>query len=166
MQEENINYRGEITMPVSYKEEGEMKTIELIVYGNPVAQGRPRFSRQGGFVRTYDPVKSKSYKQLIRLELQPLLSNPDFKPIDKACCLNLKVFRTIPNSFSKKKRYAASEGVIRPATKPDTDNYVKGVLDALNGTVLKDDSVVCEIFARKFYSERPRIEVVIEERGQ
>lgn len=153
-------------MPINYVEEEHMRYIALTVYGNPVAQGRPRFSRQGGFVRTYDPVKSKSYKQLIRLELQPLLSNPDFKPIDKACCLNLKVFRTIPNSFSKKKRYAASEGVIRPTTKPDTDNYVKGVLDALNGTVLKDDSVVCEIFARKFYSERPRIEVVIEERGQ
>ncbi|WP_425358121.1 RusA family crossover junction endodeoxyribonuclease [Anaeroglobus geminatus] len=29
--------------------------------------------------------------------------------------------------------------------------------------MLKDDSVVCEIFARKFYSERPRIEVVIDD---
>ena len=147
-------------MPVKYHK-NETK-IELIVYGDPVAQGRPRFSRQGGFVRTYDPAKSKDYKQLIRLELQPLLSDPNFKPIDRACSLFLKVFRTIPNSFSKKKREAASEGAIRPTTKPDTDNYVKGVLDALNGTVLKDDSVVCEIFARKFYSERPRIEVVLE----
>lgn len=142
-----------------YKNENQ---IELIVYGNPVAQGRPRFSRQGGFVKAYDPIKSKSYKQLIRLELQPLLSNPDFKPIDRACCLNLKVFRAIPKSFSKKKREEASLRYIRPTTKPDIDNYVKGVLDALNGTVLKDDSVVCEIFARKFYSERPRIEVVLE----
>ena len=136
--------------------------IELIVYGNPVAQGRPRFSRQGGFVKTYDPIKSKAYKALIRLELQPLLSDPAFTPIDKACCLNLKVFRAVPKSFSKKKREEALLGYIRPTTKPDTDNYVKGVLDALNGTVLKDDSVVCEIFARKFYSERPRIEVVLE----
>lgn len=141
-----------------------MKTIELIVYGNPVAQGRPRFSQQGGFVRTYDHVKSKSYKQLIRLELQPLLSNPDFTPIDKACCLNLKVFRAIPKSFSQKKREEALLRYIRPTTKPDIDNYVKGVLDALNGTALKDDSVVCEIFAWKFYSERPRIEVVLEAR--
>ena len=147
-------------MPVKYhKNENQ---IELIVYGNPVAQGRPRFSRQGGFVKAYDPIQSKSYKQLIRLELQPLLSDPDFTPIDKACCLNLKVFRAMPKSFSKKKREEASLGYIRPTTKPDTDNYVKGVLDALNGTVLKDDSVVCEIFARKFYSERPRIEVVLE----
>lgn len=148
-------------MPVKYhKNENQ---IELIVYGNPVAQGRPRFSRQGGFVKAYDPIQSKSYKQLIRLELQPLLSDPDFTPIDCECSLFLKVFRKIPNSFSKKKRYAASEGVIRPTTKPDTDNYVKGVLDALNGTVLKDDSVVCEIFAQKFYSERPRIEVFIDD---
>lgn len=134
----------------------------MTLYGNPVAQGRPRFSRQGGFVKTYDPIKSRTYKALIRLELQPLLSDPDFTPIDKACCLNLKVFRALPKSFSKKKREEALLGYIRPTTKPDTDNYVKGVLDALNGTALKDDSVVCEIFARKFYSERPRIEVVLE----
>lgn len=147
-------------MPVKYhKNENQ---IELIVYGNPVAQGRPRFSRQGGFVKAYDPIQSKSYKQLIRLELQPLLSDPDFKPIDRDCRLSLAVYRAIPKSFSKKKRQEAMSGKIRPTTKPDTDNYVKGVLDALNGTVLKDDSVVCEIFAWKFYSERPRIEVVLE----
>lgn len=149
-------------MPVKYYKNANQ--IELTVYGNPVAQGRPRFSRQSGFVKAYDPIQSKSYKQLIRLELQPLLSDPDFKPIDQACCLNLKVFRAIPKSFSKKKREEASLRHVRPTTKPDIDNYVKGVLDALNGTVLKDDSVVCEIFARKFYSERPRIEVVLEAR--
>ena len=149
-------------MPVKYyKDENQ---IELTVYGNPVAQSRPRFSRQGGFVKAYDPIQSKSYKQLIRLELQPLLSDPNFTPIDRACCLKLTVFRAMPKSFSKKKREEASLGYIRPTTKPDTDNYVKGVLDALNGTVLKDDSVVCEIFAWKFYSERPRIEVVLEAR--
>lgn len=147
-------------MPVKYYKNANQ--IELTVYGNPVAQGRPRFSRQGGFVKAYDPIQSKSYKQLIRLELQPLLSDPDFTPIDQACCLKLTVFRAIPKSFSKKKREEAALRYIRPTTKPDTDNYVKGVLDALNGTVLKDDSVVCEIFARKFYSERPRIEVVLE----
>ena len=149
-------------MPIKYEETEKVRRILMTLYGNPVAQGRPRFSRQGGFVKTYDPIKSRTYKALIRLELQPLLSDPDFTPIDKACCLNLKVFRALPKSFSKKKREEALLGYIRPTTKPDTENYVKGVLDALNGTALKDDSVVCEIFARKFYSERPRIEVVLE----
>ena len=147
-------------MPVKYHKEKNL--IELIVYGNPVAQGRPRFSRQGGFVKAYDPIQSKDYKAQIRLELQPLLSRPEFSPIDRDCRLSLTVYRAIPKSFSKKKRQEAMNGKIRPTTKPDTDNYVKGVLDALNGTVLKDDSVVCEIFAWKFYSERPRIEVVLD----
>ena len=153
-------------MPINYVEEEHTRYIALTVYGNPVAQGRPRFSRQGGFVRTYDPEKSKAYKSLIRLELQPLLSRPDFVPVDRDCRLRLKVYRAIPNSFSKKKRQEAVDGRIRPTTKPDTDNYVKGVLDALNGTVLKDDSVVCEIHAVKLYSDRPRIEIVLEERLQ
>lgn len=153
-------------MPINYVEEENTRYIALTVYGNPVAQGRPRFSRQGGFVRTYDPKKSKAYKQLIRLELQPLLSRLDFVPVDRDCRLRLKVYRAIPNSFSKKKRQEAVDGRIRPTTKPDTDNYVKGVLDALNGTVLKDDSVVCEIEAVKLYSDRPRIEIVLEERLQ
>lgn len=151
-------------MPINYVEEEHTRYIALTVYGNPVAQGRPRFSRQGGFVKAYDPEKSKAYKSLIRLELQPLLSRPDFTPVYRDCRLRLKVFRAIPNSFSKKKREAAINGSIRPTTKPDTDNYVKGVLDALNGTVLKDDSVVCEIEAVKLYSDRPRIEIVLEER--
>lgn len=153
-------------MSIKYVGTEDTKRIELVVYGNPVAQGRPRFSRQGGFVRTYDPAKSKDYKAQIRLELQPLLSRPEFSPIDRDCLLSLTVYRAIPKSFSKKKWQEALSGKIRPTTKPDTDNYVKGVLDALNGVILKDDSIVCELTAQKLYSDKPRIEVVIEERGQ
>ncbi|EHM37850.1 RusA family crossover junction endodeoxyribonuclease [Anaeroglobus geminatus] len=94
-------------MPINYVEEEHTRYIALTVYGNPVAQGRPRFSRQGGFVKAYDPIKSKAYKALIRLELQPLLSSPDFAPIDRDCRLRLNVYRAIPNSFSKKKRQEA-----------------------------------------------------------
>ena len=153
-------------MSIKYVGTEDTKRIELVVYGNPVAQGRPRFSRQGGFVRTYDPAKSKDYKAQIRLELQPLLSRPEFSPIDRDCRLSLTVYRAIPKSFSKKNWQEALSGKIRPTTKPDTDNYVKGVLDALNGVILKDDSIVCELTAQKLYSDKPRIEVVIEERGQ
>lgn len=62
-------------MPIKYEETEKVRRILMTLYGNPVAQGRPRFSRQGGFVKTYDPIKSKTYKALIRLELQPLLGS-------------------------------------------------------------------------------------------
>ncbi|WP_338054164.1 RusA family crossover junction endodeoxyribonuclease [Schleiferilactobacillus perolens] len=37
--------------------------IRIEVPGDPVAQGRPRFARRGKFVSTYDPPKSRAYKQ-------------------------------------------------------------------------------------------------------
>ena len=151
-------------MPTKYEETEKVRRILMTLYGNPVAQGRPRFSRQGGFVKTYDPIKSKAYKALIRLELQPLLAKPGFRQCENPCRVHLLICRAIPSGFSQKKRKEAIEAKIRPTTRPDTDNYIKGILDALNGTVLKDDSIVCEINAGKIYSDKPRIEVMVEER--
>lgn len=151
-------------MPIKYEETEKVRRILMTLYGNPVAQGRPRFSRQGGFVKTYDPIKSKAYKALIRLELQPLLAKPGFRQFKNPCRVHLLICRAIPSGFSQKKRKEAIEAKIRPTTRPDTDNYIKGILDALNGTVLKDDSIVCEINAGKIYSDKPRIEVMVEER--
>nr|DAK88926.1 MAG TPA: Endodeoxyribonuclease RusA [Caudoviricetes sp.] len=41
------------------------------------------------------------------------------------------------------------------------NNHIKGISDALNGIVVKDDSQIVDILARKFYSDTPRIEVVV-----
>ncbi len=40
--------------------------IEFTVYGEPVAQGRPRASTRGGFVKMYDAKKSKDFKQYVK----------------------------------------------------------------------------------------------------
>ena len=37
----------------------DTRTVRIRVDGEPVAQGRPRFARRGGFVQAYDPKKSK-----------------------------------------------------------------------------------------------------------
>lgn len=41
--------------------------MKFTIYGEPVAQGRPRFSTAGGYPRAYDPAKSRDYKDYIRL---------------------------------------------------------------------------------------------------
>lgn len=40
--------------------------IEFTVYGEPVAQGCPRASTRGGFVKMYDAKKSKDFKQYVK----------------------------------------------------------------------------------------------------
>ncbi len=49
-----------------------------------------------------------------------------------------------------------------PAVRPDIDNYIKAVLDALNGVIWHDDGCVCGLTAMKWYAtDEPKIEVEI-----
>ena len=53
------------------------------------------------------------------------------------------------------------DGIIRPTKKPDADNVLKVVADSLNHIAYKDDSQIVDAYVRKFYCEKPRIEVTI-----
>ena len=132
--------------------------IQFTVFGEPVAQGRPKFSTVGGFPRAYDPAKSRDYKDYVRL------AAADHAPaslLDGPLGIAVTAYRSTPKSFSKTKAAAAERGEVLPVTKPDADNYLKGVKDALKGIIWKDDSQVVDAFVRKRYSARPRIEVKI-----
>jgi Holliday junction resolvase RusA-like endonuclease len=65
----------------------------------------------------------------------------------------------IPDSYSKKKK----AGLIGEyhIKKPDTDNLVKGVFDALNKILWQDDNQVSKVTAIKVYGEIPGIEVEV-----
>ncbi|MFT9848496.1 RusA family crossover junction endodeoxyribonuclease [Aneurinibacillus sp. REN35] len=133
--------------------------IEFTIYGEPVAQGRPRATTIAGRARLYDPAKSRNYKEYIRLAAADhapsvLLVGP--------LLLKISIYRSIPKSFSKKKTVQAEAREIRPTSKPDVDNYVKGIKDALNKVIWKDDSQIVSIVAEKFYSQKPRIEVKVQ----
>lgn len=47
--------------------------------------------------------------------------------------------------------------------RPDCSNLVKHAEDCLKGIVIDDDSQVVDLHAQKFYSERPRVVIQIEE---
>ncbi|MFC5773709.1 MULTISPECIES: RusA family crossover junction endodeoxyribonuclease [Ectobacillus] len=133
--------------------------IAFTVYGEPVAQGRPRASTINGMVRMYDPKKSKDFKQIVKLVAQ------DYAPtqlLEGPLLLEVKVFKSSLKSFSNKKKLQAEQGILRPTSKPDVDNYVKGIKDACNKVLWKDDSQVVELRVSKWYSEKPRIEVAVQ----
>lgn len=130
----------------------------------PVPQGRPRFARRGKFVQTYDPPKSKKFKTELR---QLAEIEHDEKPYHaeqhRPIIIELKLYIPMLKSFSKIKRLKAADGTLRPTTKPDIDNYIKGILDSLNGLFWHDDGQIVELHAGKYYSDKPRIEMEIKE---
>ena len=137
--------------------------IEFTVWGEPVPQGRARFARRGNFVTTYDPEKSRNYKHDVKLAA--IQVKPE-TPLEGPISLTVKVFRSIPKSFGKKKVAQALAGELRPITKPDLKNIITGIEDALKGIIWKDDSQVVDFGkSSKWYSENPRVEVVIKERA-
>jgi Holliday junction resolvase RusA-like endonuclease len=130
----------------------------IVVDGDAVPQGRPRFSRNG---HVFDPAKSREYKEYIKLHAS---QNSPECPVTGPVKLSLMIYRAIPKSFSRKKRDDAISGIILPTTKPDFSNVLKGVEDALKGIWYADDSQIVsygDMF--KVYSDKPRIEVEMEE---
>ena len=52
---------------------------------------------------------------------------------------------------------------LRPNKKPDIDNVIKLVADALNEVAYKDDAQIIELECRKFYSDIARMEITLED---
>lgn len=137
-----------------------MKTILFEIMGEPVAQGRPRAGKSfSGQTVLYDPLKSRDFKQYVKLVAA---QNAPKELIKGPIILNVDVYRATPKKFQTgPKQLLIESGALRPTTKPDVDNYVKGVKDGLNKVIWHDDSQVIELTVRKFYSLSPRVVVCI-----
>lgn len=131
------------------------KTIEIIVDGIPVAKGRPKFRRIGNFVQAYTPAKTKKAENYIKKCFQEQVKNFEILP-DCAISLALTFYMPIPKSTSKKKAKEMAENNTFHTKKPDIDNLIKLVQDALNGIAWKDDGCICRIDAIKCYGSEPK----------
>lgn len=139
--------------------------ISFIVPGVPVAQPRQRHRtyRVGGrtivgnYVASDSPIHT--WKSLIRIEAAKAYSGP---PLDGF--IRLKVTCVWPRTKALLAK-RAPDGRIPKSTKPDFDNVVKAVCDALNGW-WADDARVCEATIYKHYASRdesPHAEIEVQQ---
>ena len=120
--------------------------VSFEVSGDPVAQGRPRFSNRGGFVRAYDPKKSRDAKQHIRYFATQSMRETASEPLNGPIIMKVQFGIMMPKSLERKRTPRQREWRTK---KPDLDNLVKTVKDACSGVVFLDDNQVVKVVAEK-----------------
>ena len=136
--------------------------VKFTILGEPAGKGRPRFRSMGPYVKTYTPEKTVTYENLVKLEYRRQCSDfrfEDSAPLD----MRITAYYSIPKSASKKKRAQMERFEIRPMKKPDNDNIVKVVQDALNQIAYRDVVQIVDCERRKCCSEDPGVVVTIQE---
>lgn len=134
-------------------------TVEFTIPGSPKGKARPRICRIKGRNIAYTPRQTLDYEKLVK-ESYEADSNVLY---DKNIPLKISVIALfpIPKTVSKKLKNDMLNGKILPTKKPDCDNIIKVILDALNGVAYHDDSQVCKICFEKTYAETPCVKVKI-----
>lgn len=127
----------------------------FIIFGNPVAKGRPRLGKGG----TYTPEKTVNYENLVKMSY---LETYKGKPLlEENLEVTINFYFSIPKRTSKKNREKMLNGEIMHNKRPDIDNCIKSITDALNNIAYKDDSQIVKITASKYYSDEPRAVVFL-----
>ena len=137
-----------------------MESIRFFVPGKPRGKGRPRFANG----RAYTDSQTKAYEYQIAANYRRIAGKYKF-PDDVFLKVRVQQQMPVPQSAIKAKKSAMLEGRTYPSAKPDLDNVVKAVLDALNGVAYKDDSRVVGLYSQKVYSDNPGVLVEISRMG-
>lgn len=124
---------------------GTQKTIEINMDVRPIPKERPRHDARGFF---YTPAKTRQYEKEVKN-----LASRIYKGKALECPLSVEIEFLIERGKTVKRAL--------PSVKPDLDNLVKAVKDALNGVVWKDDSLICKLVASKKYGG-PGIKIKVE----
>ena len=134
--------------------------VKFTIPGPPTAKQRPKFTRAGAYVRTYTPQKTVNYENLVKFYYEQAAKGFAF-PDDAMLDVRILAFFEIPKSVSKKRRQEMLDRKIRPTKKPDCDNIGKIICDSINKIAYHDDASIVDLQVRKFYSDKPRVDVII-----
>ena len=132
---------------------------EFEVPGTIKGKGRPRVNSYTGMI--YTPTTTKDYESLI--EQYFILKYPKYKTLEGRLAVNIIATFNIPKSTKKSDREKMIQNEISPNKKPDIDNIVKIILDAMNKFAFKDDTQITKLNVEKKYGEEEKIFVSIEQ---
>ncbi|MBP6018783.1 MAG: RusA family crossover junction endodeoxyribonuclease [Burkholderiaceae bacterium] len=133
--------------------------VAFTVPGKPVGKGRPRAAKRGNHIQLYTPENTVNYESTVALVASQAMAGRS--PIEGPVEVVMRLVVPVPKSWSKKKQQDALDGRLLPTTKPDKDNVVKAIFDAMNDIVWRDDVQVVDLTSRKRYGAVPCVQVVV-----
>jgi Holliday junction resolvase RusA-like endonuclease len=113
--------------------------------------------------RGVTPEKTANYETLVKQLFA--VAYPGFMPLEGPLSLSIEAFLLIPASVSQKKQAAMEAGEILPEKRPDVDNLMKTVADALQGMAFRNDSQIAEARIQKRWGRVPGMRVVLKQMG-
>lgn len=141
-----------------------MDGITFDVPGKPQGKARARtfYSPAAGNSVSKTPENTVLYENFIK---DRYLQAAQGAYLEKGTPVTLRVAARFlpPKSVSKKRKGDMLEGREQPLKKPDMDNIVKVVADALNGVAYHDDTQIAYVEARKAYSAKEGLDITVEE---
>lgn len=121
----------------------------------------PKNRFQKPFIHNYpDPETEAHEKVLAQVAAFHMRGRP---PTEKAVALLIHAFMPVPESWPIRDREKAVAGAIRPTARPDGDDFLEIVKDALTKVVYLHGSQIVDARAIKLYSDAPALRVEIRE---
>ena len=122
---------------------------------------RPRITHTG---HAYTPRGTRDFEEMGQWHFRRAVHG-HIVPLEGPVSVTIKAYHPIPRSAPKYKQQAMLSGELVPLTKPDADNVLKLVLDALNGLAYLDDKQVTHLRYQKRYALEAAVYVRVEEAG-
>ena len=125
--------------------------LDFFVAGIPKAQPRVKAFVRGGHAGVYTPDSAEAWKQAVRREA---IANAPESIVTGVVRIQLDFFLPRPKVHLDKHGVPKPKSPVWCQKKPDLDNLIKAVTDAITDTqkVWLDDSQICEITATKTYA--------------
>lgn len=121
---------------------------EFEILGDIKGKARPRVNTYSG--KAYTPTLTKDYEMLVKQYFK--VKYPRYVPIENdRIAVTIIAYFKIAKSKSKKEIELIDQEILSPVKKPDIDNIIKIVLDALNKMAFKDDSQITKLNVEKKY---------------
>lgn len=137
-----------------------MSGIVFVIPGTARGKQRPRATRTG---RVYTPAQTVNQEAYIKMLAATAMRG--FAPFVGPLTASFHINVAVPKSYTKQQRKMIDEGKLWPTSKPDIDNVVKLLCDAMNGIVYGDDKQIVDLLVTKSYADSASTHVMIAMKG-